>query len=244
MDLVDRLPLYLRVKHTIMEQIRSGSLMENGRLPSEEELAQKFKVSRATIRSALQSLEDDGVIIKRHGVGTFVNEEGLQVKMRIDDAKGFLNLIKQSGRRPSSEKPFTFDTMIDAPSAKLLGVSLKEKCFSYEQLFLGDDEPAIHVTEIIPHTSLAKNPDPEKMPLSIFEFADQYFHSPIHYFITEIIPVESNKTIEDKMQLNQREIMLKLEELHFSNDNQPVALSYIFVRDKMIRFQILRNRPL
>ncbi len=243
MDFSDRTPLYLRVKQALLKRIRAGDLAQNYRLPSEGELTQYFGVSRATIRSALQSLEDDGVIIKRHGIGTFVNEEGLQIRMRIDDPKGFLNLIRLSGRRPSSSKPVAYDSEVDQRTAKLLGLAKGQKCFRFEQLFLGDDEPAVHVAEIIPYTFINKKPDPENIPLSIFEFADQYCRSPIHYFITDIIPVKMPADIKTKMQLTKGEVMLKLEELHYSQDNRPLAVSNIHVRDKMIRFQVIRNRP-
>ena len=64
---ISNTPLYLNVKKVLLEAIHSGKIGENGKLPSEEVLASQFDVSRATIRSTLQSLEKDGVVTRCHG---------------------------------------------------------------------------------------------------------------------------------------------------------------------------------
>ena len=56
---------------------------ENGRIPSESDLAKELNVSRSTIREALGHLESEGIIFRKQGSGTFVNEPGLQIKSRL-----------------------------------------------------------------------------------------------------------------------------------------------------------------
>ena len=66
-------PLAQQAADEILSGIRSGKLADgDGLLPSEAELSRRFEVSRATIREALAKLEHAGIIIRRHGVGTFV----------------------------------------------------------------------------------------------------------------------------------------------------------------------------
>ncbi len=67
------IPLARQVAQEILAGIEAGKLArDNGILPSEAELSQRFDVSRATIREALAQLEHRGVVMRRHGVGTFV----------------------------------------------------------------------------------------------------------------------------------------------------------------------------
>ena len=62
------------VKQQIYDRIeRDGYADTQGQLPSEPQLAAELGVSRATIREALTILAREGVIVRRHGVGTFVN---------------------------------------------------------------------------------------------------------------------------------------------------------------------------
>ncbi|HSD36622.1 MAG TPA: FadR/GntR family transcriptional regulator [Rhodocyclaceae bacterium] len=57
---------------SIMDAMSSGEFPENGRLPTETELAQRFGVSRPTVREALSRLRLDGLIASRRGSGSFV----------------------------------------------------------------------------------------------------------------------------------------------------------------------------
>lgn len=238
-----KIPLFLNVKSILLKEIDAGILGEVGRLPSEEVLAKRYEVSRATIRSTLQSLEKDGIVTRQHGIGTFINSESLQLKMHIDEAKGFFQLIIDSGHKPSIYKTTVSETEADSRIAKLLNLAPKQKILLLERLFLGDGEPAIFVAEYIPIDSLLRIPLVEELPESIYQFADSFCQETIDYSISEIIPVKATEALKQKMMLKQSEIFLKMEELHFGKQSRPVIFSDVYVRDSIIRFQVVRKRP-
>ena len=63
---------YSQIKNHILSHIRSGQWQENHRVPSENQLAQQFTVSRMTARRALTELTDAGVLTRTQGLGSFV----------------------------------------------------------------------------------------------------------------------------------------------------------------------------
>jgi GntR family transcriptional regulator len=67
--------VYERISADLAQQVRSGLLVPGERLPSEGELAQRYGVTRMTIRHAVEQLVRDGLLFRRWGVGTFVAEE-------------------------------------------------------------------------------------------------------------------------------------------------------------------------
>lgn len=69
------IPLYYQIETILRRQILSGELAPGSPLPSEESLGQEFDVSRITVRRALSILEDDGLIVRQRGRGTFVTEK-------------------------------------------------------------------------------------------------------------------------------------------------------------------------
>jgi GntR family transcriptional regulator len=71
-------PVYVQIRETLRGEITGGILKRGERLPSEHELASKFKVSRMTIRESIEDLVDEGLLYRRHGVGTFVAFPHLQ----------------------------------------------------------------------------------------------------------------------------------------------------------------------
>ena len=56
----------------IEDMIAAGILKEGRRLPSERDLAEALNISRPKLREVLQTLEDRGLVISRHGEGTFI----------------------------------------------------------------------------------------------------------------------------------------------------------------------------
>lgn len=74
MDTFNNLPLYMQIKVLIEEDVKKNVLKVGEQLPSEHELMLKYGVGRATIRKAIEILESEKVIIKKRGIGTFVNQ--------------------------------------------------------------------------------------------------------------------------------------------------------------------------
>src|SRR5512142_874888 len=86
----DQRPLYVQASEAYRALLRSGKYAPGDRLPTEIELSQQWGISRPTLREALRLLEEEGSIVRRHGVGTFVAppspviDAGLEVLESID----------------------------------------------------------------------------------------------------------------------------------------------------------------
>lgn len=66
--------LYVQVRETLRERIRTGALKPGEKLPAEDELATQFGVSRMTVRQGISDLTDEGMLYRRRGAGTFVTQ--------------------------------------------------------------------------------------------------------------------------------------------------------------------------
>ena len=87
-------PLYLRIADKIRQQITSGALSINEKLPSQSELAKRFNTTRMTVRQSLRMLEEDYLIKTKHGSGTVV----ISPNVKEDDFRisGFSNEMEES----------------------------------------------------------------------------------------------------------------------------------------------------
>ena len=65
-------PKYQLVASTLRREIADGIFAEGSLLTTEEELKRRFQVSRQTVRQAIALLEDDGLVVRRRGSGTYV----------------------------------------------------------------------------------------------------------------------------------------------------------------------------
>src|SRR5215207_7272651 len=78
-------PRYQQIADRLREQILAGALPSGQRLPTEGELAREHAASRITVRAALQVLKQEGLIVTRQGLGSFVRPTRVrQVLARLE----------------------------------------------------------------------------------------------------------------------------------------------------------------
>ncbi|AUH32809.1 FadR/GntR family transcriptional regulator [Paracoccus tegillarcae] len=81
----------------VLELIASGQMAEGDKLPSEHQISERFAVSRPVVREALARLRDDGIIVARHGIGSFVRRrppQGLIDFAGADDVAGLMRCME------------------------------------------------------------------------------------------------------------------------------------------------------
>lgn len=72
----EQLKIYEQVVLRIQEMLQAGTLSVGDKLPAERDLARTFQVSRSSIREAIRSLQEKGIVESRRGNGTFVIDTG------------------------------------------------------------------------------------------------------------------------------------------------------------------------
>ena len=115
-------PLYSQIKNLILQSLQTGEWKPGEAIPSEMDLAARYRVSQGTVRKAIDELAAENLVNRRQGKGTFVathNEQQVQFR--------FLKLVPDNGK-PGSEGPAERQileckkTRASAEIAKLLGL--------------------------------------------------------------------------------------------------------------------------
>ncbi|MDI6025042.1 GntR family transcriptional regulator [Corticibacterium sp. UT-5YL-CI-8] len=96
-------PLYLRLRQTLEEAIRSGRLSQGTALPAERDLADYAHVSRVTVRKAVDDLVKDGLLTRRQGSGTFVAQPATRVEQPLSRLTSFTEDMASRGLQTTSE---------------------------------------------------------------------------------------------------------------------------------------------
>ena len=96
MVVMSRSPLYERVEFCLAGDIADGSLPPETQLPSEDGLVERFKVSRTTVRKAIQNLVERGLVEVRRGKGTFVTLP--KIMQDLTELTGFVEDMQALGR--------------------------------------------------------------------------------------------------------------------------------------------------
>ena len=141
-------PLYLQLKTSIVADITSRRYNTNQRLPSERELALRFKVSRMTVRQALLELAREGTIYTRTGKGTFVAEPKIDQQLRA--LTGFSQDVRTRGNKPTSRVLKSKVIPSPADVAIALRLTPNAEVIQLSRLRIADGKPLAIETAYLP----------------------------------------------------------------------------------------------
>ncbi|MGY0195442.1 GntR family transcriptional regulator [Leptothrix sp. BB-4] len=113
-------PLYQQIKALIMRGLQGGEWKPGEAIPSELELAARFKVSQGTVRKAIDELAAENLLVRRQGKGTYVathNEEKIQYR--------FLRLQPEEGSPQPMQREFLDCRRLRAPADIVRALDLR-----------------------------------------------------------------------------------------------------------------------
>ncbi len=138
-----------QVREKILDLIQANRFPE-GKLPAEATLAAEFGISRNTLRDALALLERDGVIVRRHGVGTMVRSAQILVHMPLTEFASIPEDIARAGFRPGVRDIKTGKLAGPSDAHNTLGRPDSESLFTLSRLYLANDQPAVFTINYFP----------------------------------------------------------------------------------------------
>lgn len=169
-------PLYLRLKSWIENAVRRGAIKPGDALPSERDLAVRVEVSRVTVRKAVQHLVRDGVLIRRHGSGTYVAEQPHRVEQSLSQLTSFTEDMARRGLQVRSE---WLERGLYAPSPEeivALGLPAGENVARIARLRIAGDTPLAIERATLSASDL---PDPEAIGTSLYTHLERSGHRPV-----------------------------------------------------------------
>lgn len=233
-------PLAEQARDLLLAAIREDRFPD-GRLPPEAELATALGVSRGTLRGALQSLSADGIISRRRRHGTVVNAHVLRSSMRLNRLVSFAELVAQSGYQSSTDPEQRAVVSASASQAAELGLASGTDVLRVERLLRADGEPVIKIIDVIDLARLTRPLSKLRVSSTTFEFLQHNAETTIDYAISETIPRVATESEPAGLEMEPGTPYVELHEVHYSVDNERIALSEIAVVDRLVRLSTIRR---
>ncbi|MFD4344623.1 myo-inositol degradation transcriptional regulator [Streptomyces coelicoflavus] len=147
---VDRgspVPLYFQLAQQLEASIEHGALTPGSLLGNEIELAARLGLSRPTVRQAIQSLVDKGLLVRRRGVGTQVVHSKVRRPLELSS---LFDDLEAAGQRPATKVLVNTVVPATAEVAAALGVAEESDVHRVERLRLTHGEPMAYMCNYLP----------------------------------------------------------------------------------------------
>lgn len=239
----DSTPLPELVAQALREQIAGGALLPGQRLPSEPELASAYRVSRNTLRDALGVLVKEGLIVRRHGRGTFVNPAaGHALQGGLSDLMSTSELIRRCGYEPGTVGLQVRVEVAARRVAQAFGVPSTTRFLHVTRTRLANGTPVIHCEEYLPEGSI-------DIPSGLEGGSDWSLYRALidgglapAFANCKIRPIVADRTIGRRLDLQPGQPLLLLEQIHYTAEGSPVLYCENWHNSSLLEFQIVRKR--
>lgn len=141
--------IYIQIHDEIKHQIETGLFEVGQRLPSERVMAEQFGVSRMTLRQAVTSLVEEGILTRYVGSGTYVASDRVREKMR--GTTSFTEIIQNLGKTPSSKVLSYQKTKANEVECDKLQLKKGAQIIRMERIRYADDLPICYEVASIPY---------------------------------------------------------------------------------------------
>ncbi|MCG7342925.1 GntR family transcriptional regulator [Sporosarcina sp. ACRSL] len=236
----DQRHLYVQVIERLKEDIDAGIFKENERFPSEFELARTLGVSRATLREALRVLEEEKIIVRKHGVGTFVNPRPL-FSSGIEQLSSISSMIRDAGMVPGT---IFMDVQENLPNDEMIekfDCEPDDSLVTIKRVRTADGEPVVYCVDQVLSKNLEAGSD-VLLNDSIFDLIEKSEEIRIVQAVANIEPVGYDDEASSILRCGVDIPLLVLLQHHYSEEGEMVLYSKNYFRADKFSFHVVRKR--
>jgi GntR family transcriptional regulator len=228
------LPLYAQVESMLAASIADGTFPPGSRLPNEEELVERYGVSRTTIRQTIQNLVRRGLIEIRRGKGTFV----LQPKITavLTELSGFVEDMQSLGRQATAR---LIDKRIVPASesvARHLAIATGTQVVRIQRVRLADNTPLSFDETYLPREIGEKIIENDLETEPIFTLLEQKYNMPLVEAEYRLEAVSADATVARALGIAAGSPIFLIERTSYIAGQQPIDYEKLFYRGDHIRF--------
>jgi len=217
--------VYKDIVNLLKNKISSPTYHIGDMLPSEKELAEIYNISRNTLRKALKVLEDEALIERRHGSGTYLRNKHFQASVTHLDS--FTEIAKSEGKKPNSQVlRFELQAASDDIASRLR-LTAGDPVYFAKRLRYIDNIPMQ-----LEETWLSVNRFPDltinHMKQSKFAYIENECGVKILGCYESFQPIHPSQEIAKMLQISVRDPIIKMETQSIDASNNPIDFSILY----------------
>jgi len=232
--------LSVAVKEQILTLIRSGEFPPDMKLPAEDELSLRFGVSRVTLREALHRLEEEGLIRRQHGVGTFVNLKTPPITFQLEVNVALSEVLASTGLQQGLASQSV--RLVAAPDDVGQALELRpgDLVWELQRVRTANGRPVVFSTDFLPVDVVG-----EAIPTlsgSLYKALTEQFGQTIVEGVADVMPARVTGPLAVALQVSEGCLAMLIEQVDRGAVGRPILLSREYYLSDAFQFRVRRQR--
>jgi GntR family transcriptional regulator len=231
---MSRSPLYERVESVLAGDIADGSLPPETQLPSEDGLVERFKVSRTTVRKAIQNLVERGLVEVRRGKGTFVTRP--KITQELTELTGFVEDMQTLGRTPTARLLNKRIVAADESVAHHLALAPGTLVVRLQRVRLADRVAMSFDETYLPRDLGEKVAGNDLEAEPVFALLENKYNAPLVGAEYKLKAAAADPVVAQALQVSAGSPIFLIARTSYTTGNRPVDYERLHYRGDLIRF--------
>jgi GntR family transcriptional regulator len=238
----NKMSLSAQTQRYLLSLIENGVYQPGEQLPSQADLATQLGISRPTLREALLNLEREGIIVRKHGVGTFV-AAGYDHRLEsgLERLESVLQLAARQGFQVGVDALEVREKPADSELADKLRIAPGVLLTSIRRVIVVDKKPVAYMLDVVLSSILSTEDIDDTFNGSVLDFLRQKMDVQIAQALANIIAVNADLSLAKKLDVKPQQALLLLEEIVYGDEGIAVGFSRNYFIPNFFRFHVIRR---
>lgn len=239
-------PLYQQIKERLQQQIKEGVYKPHEKLPPERELCEIFKVSRITIRQALEEAIKDGSLYREHGRGTFVADASSRFEQPLERAQSFEQLLRSQGAQGRTQVLATDTVWSDLEMSSVFQVEVGTPLLQMKLLGFSHDRPIVYYESYFREKvglqieTFARELSEKRKPFSSIDLYQRYEGDKPKRVRQSMEALLASEETAAHLQVQSGHPLMKVTSFFLTSADQPIEFRYAYYLGEKYIFHLTR----
>jgi len=234
------LPKHTIIENDLLSKIKDGTYKPNTLIPKEIELMAIYNVSRPTIRQAIQSLVNKGLLAKRKKRGTIVRQNKISQEF-THVIESYDDEVKNKGLTPKTHVILLQKELPSSEVCENLEITKDDYVFKLVRLRYADDQPVVLVTSYIPYKVFPELDKFNFENVSLYATLDSN-NCPILQVRRKLEVMAADETTSDMLNIDANDPIFYFHTIGLTKDDVPAEYSIAKYRGDINSFEIYIKR--
>ncbi|MFN2744987.1 MULTISPECIES: GntR family transcriptional regulator [unclassified Bacillus (in: firmicutes)] len=233
------IPIYYQIETEIKKMVETKDLKPGDLIPSEREFAEKYEVSRMTVRQAVNNLVNEGILVRKRGKGTFIAKP--KIEQPLKGLTSFSEDMKSRGMTPGTNMLGFGIIACDQRTAHKLEIAEGSPVYEVKRIRLADEIPMAYEISYLP-ADLIKGLTEDIMSASLYDYVENTLSLTIDRAAQTLEPSIATQAESEPLDIDVGAPVLLIERCSYLEDGRPFEMVKSVYRGDRYKFVIDMKR--